>query len=162
MHLLLSLLARPVVGLVDRSFRDEYCHLSLPCPAGTASTLNQTDLGRDGFVEYDVIHVRDVQSLFTYTSCHEQVVASLPKIFEDIHLLTLAQTDVICVASCLTDKADGRNTIQLVQSLDQRLDSISVLSEDDDLRILVQLQVPFDKLSKSLLLGMFSLLHRER
>src|SRR5204863_8247415 len=77
------------VGFVPRVRGDEHDDASRRAAPGPTATLDRPDLGGDGLVEDDEVHLRNVEALFADRRCDGHVLLPVLELFEDLHLVRL-------------------------------------------------------------------------
>src|SRR5436190_9075571 len=94
MHLPLLPTRTVEVGFVPRVRGDEHDDASRRAAPGPTATLDRPDLGGDGLVEDDEVHLRNVEAFFADRRGDDHVHLPGLELLEDLDLFLLRQSDV--------------------------------------------------------------------
>ena len=144
MHLPLLPTRTVEVGFVPRVRGDEHDDASRRAAPGPTATLDRPDLGGDGLVEDDEVHLRNVEAFFADRRGDDHVHLPGLELLEDLDLFLLRQSDVVPVGG-LPDEPDRSEARDAGELLRHPIRRFPIVSEDDHLgvRLLHEL-VPHD------------------
>src|SRR5205807_4681084 len=128
--------------------------LARPRSPSSSPSLYHSNLRRDSLVEYHMVYIRYVQTLLSYARGYQNVVFAISKVFENLHLFTLTQTQILAVSIGLPHKPDRPDGLDHTKILDNSLYTVPKLCEHDNFRMGICPKVLRYQLSKSLLFWM--------
>jgi hypothetical protein len=73
-----------------------------------------------------------VQTLLSYARSNQNVVFAISEVFENLHLFTLTQTQILTVSTGLTHKPNWPDGLNLSKVLDDNFYAVSKLCEYDN------------------------------
>jgi len=82
-----------------------------------------------------MVYVRYVQPLLSYARGNQNVVFTIAKVFENLHLFTLTQTQILTASTGLPHKPDRPDGLNHTKVLDDSLYTVSKLGKHDNFRI---------------------------